>query len=296
MIHLVWLQRRNLARASGYLSVGPLIAAALVAGFLVLNPGYAVAQTPAPSGAPVANMVIPVAKILQQGVPKEALEKLLQFREANMGRSFHQDTYTCDGLPASSLKYCGEEERTRSTQDVTLINHEYAMIADFRLNSIAERLYVIHLPSGQVDKMRVTHGKKSGSLYAYKFSNIKDSNQTSLGIYIVGGTYEGSHGTTLRLYGLQGSNDQAYNRDIVMHAAAYASKIFLEQIDYRTGKPYTRLGLSFGCPAIAPSNATKFFPLLKGGALLYHYHPELEEAAQSGQEIIGINLEAQSEK
>jgi len=93
------------------------------------------------------------------------------------------------------------------------------------------------------------------------------------------------------MYGLQGSNDQAYNRDIVMHGADYASTDFPKRENYRTKKPFARLGVSWGCPAVAFSNAKKWFPRLKEGALIYHYHPELEAAAQTGREVTGTNRE-----
>lgn len=230
------------------------------------------------------------AAILAGGVPAEALEKLLNFRSENLGKKFQQETYTCIGKP-ESLRPCEEEKRQRTSREISIIDHPYLVIIDFRESSLVERMFIIHLPTGQVTRMQVTHGKNTGNLYAHKFSNIKDSKQTSLGIYMLGEPYVGGYGSTLRMYGLQGSNDQAYNRDIVMHGAPYAAGEFPHSENYKTKKPYGRLGVSWGCPAIALKNAKKWFPLLKDGALVYHYQPELEDAAQTGREVMGIDKE-----
>lgn len=235
------------------------------------------------------------AQILEQGVPAELLERVLKFRAENVGKTYQQETYTCSDKPEGSIRPCDENKRSRSTREVTVPDHPYVVIADFRQASIQERLYIINLTDAKVTKLQVTHGKNSGDLYAYKFSNIKDSRQTSLGIYMLGEPYNGHYGSTLRMYGLQGSNDQAYNRDIVMHGAPYASPDFQNQINYKTKKPYGRLGVSWGCPAIALKNAKKWFPILKEGALIYHAHPDLEEIAQNGREVVGKNLEVFSE-
>lgn len=233
-----------------------------------------------------------VEKVVAQGVPEDAIKKLMAFRQDNLGKAFNQEVYTCLGKPEGSLRPCEEKKRIRSSKEVVLTDHPYAVIVDYRQSSMSERLFIIHLPTGKVTRMPVTHGKNSGALYAYKFSNIKDSKQSSLGIYILGETYSGGYGSTIRMYGLQGSNNQAYHRDIVMHGAFYAAPDFTQRLNPKTKLPFNRLGVSWGCPAVSMKNAKTWFPLLKDGALIYHYHAELEEAAQSGQEVVGPNLEA----
>lgn len=233
------------------------------------------------------------AIILGQGVPADLLDRALQFRTENLGRTFTQEVYVCADKPEGSVRPCDEDKRSRSTREIQLPDHPYMVIIDFRQSSLQERLYLIHLPTGKVERMQVTHGKNSGELYAHRFSNIKDSKQTSLGIYMLGEPYTGGYGNTLRMYGLQGSNDQAYNRDIVMHGAPYAAADFPKTTNYRTNKPYGRLGVSWGCPAISLKNAKKWFSQLQGGALIYHAYPELEAAAQNGREVVGTDPAAE---
>lgn len=225
-------------------------------------------------------------KILQQGVPEKALSTLLTFMEENQGRSFNQDTYTCDGKDPSSIRPCEEHKRRRSYQTVTLSNPTYVAIVDFGAPSSQRRFYLINLKSGSVEKYYSSHGQGSGrGDYATTFSNIKDSRQTSLGIYLTGGVYSGHYGKTLRMYGLQKSNDDAYNRDIVLHGAWYVSEEFINSTNPKTGRPFGRLGVSWGCPAVSLSIANKIIPLLQDGSLILHYHPTLMDAAMSGKEV-----------
>ncbi|MNL53634.1 hypothetical protein D3C87_1768980 [compost metagenome] len=89
------------------------------------------------------------------------------------------------------------------------------------------------------------------------------------------------------MYGLQRSNDQAYNRDIVLHGAWYAAKEFINSIDPKTGQPRGRLGLSWGCPALSLALAKKLIPFLQEGGVIFHYHPTLLEESLKGRPTVG---------
>lgn len=227
-------------------------------------------------------------KILSQGVPKKALEKLNRFIYENKGRSFVQDTYTCEGKEPTNVRPCEEKLRTRSNKTVTMGNPRYVAIIDYTAPSTERRFFLIDRNSGNVAKYYTAHGIGSGGGdYAYKFSNTKDSRQTSLGFYLTGETYTGSYGKTLRMYGLQRSNDQAYNRDIVLHGAWYVGEDFINMLNPKTGKPFGRLGVSWGCPALSPAMAQKLIPYLEGGSIIFHYHDTLLDEAQSGRQVVG---------
>jgi hypothetical protein len=110
----------------------------------------------------------------------------------------------------------------------------------------------------------VSHGRNSGDLMAQKFSNISSSNMSSLGFYLTGETYQGKHGYSLRLDGLEkGFNDKARERAIVIHGADYAHENFIQQ----TG----RLGRSLGCPALPNEIANEVIDLIKEQSLLFIY-------------------------
>lgn len=139
-------------------------------------------------------------------------------------------------------------------------NTKYATFIDFGKPSTEKRMFLVNLQTGEVNKYFVAHGQGSGLLYAEKFSNKDGSHQSSLGLYVVQGTYVGKHGTSLYLDGLEKSNSNARDRNIVMHAANYVSAEFINSAGY--------LGRSHGCPALNPADFKSVLPKIKGGSLL----------------------------
>jgi hypothetical protein len=109
---------------------------------------------------------------------------------------------------------------------------------------------------------------------AQSFSNRPESYQSSLGFYKTAETYQGKHGYSLRLDGLEkGFNDQARNRAIVVHGADYAKEEFAKS----TG----RLGRSLGCPALPPELSARVIDLIKDGSLLFIYGKDPHYLIQS---------------
>jgi hypothetical protein len=112
----------------------------------------------------------------------------------------------------------------------------------------------------------VSHGRGSGQTMATSFSNLPESNMSSLGLFRTGEAYIGKHGLSLRLDGLdRGVNDRARERAIVMHGAAYVNAAVAKIQGY--------LGRSLGCPAVRPEIARSLIDTVKGGGLLYAYGP-----------------------
>ncbi len=100
----------------------------------------------------------------------------------------------------------------------------------------------------------VAHGvgsmtENEDSLY---FSNTPESNCSSLGKYKIGEKYTGRFGTSYKLYGLDATNSNAYNRAIVLHAF---KNIPNEECNY----PIT---LSLGCPMVSTQFFTKLEKLI----------------------------------
>lgn len=225
-------------------------------------------------------------EIVSQGVPAPAMNQLITFMEENRNRTFQQDTYLCVGKSEASISPCHESERSRSTSTVALGSPRYVAIVDYTKPSTERRFYLIDLKTGRVQKYYGAHGIGSGnSKDATTFSNVKDSRQTSLGIYLTGDTYYGKYGKTLRMYGLQKSNDQSYMRDIVLHGAWYVGEDFINSLNPKTKQPFGRLGVSWGCPAVSTAIAQKIIPILQGGSLIMHYHEAVQEQALSGQSV-----------
>ena len=141
-------------------------------------------------------------------------------------------------------------------------------IIDFSLPSTKRRFWVLDLEQRKVlFHELVAHGKGSGDNFATSFSNVAGSSESSLGLYLTKATYEGNHGYSLRLQGLEpGFNDQAEPRAIVLHGAWYVSQGMIDQ--------YQRIGRSLGCPAVQESIVKPLIDTIKGGNLIFAYYPD----------------------
>ena len=73
--------------------------------------------------------------------------------------------------------------------------------------------------------------------------------------------YQGRYGTSVRLGGLDDSNEAALRRYIVMHRAAYAEPAHLER--------WGRMGRSNGCFAFGADDFRHMLLNLSGGRLLF---------------------------
>jgi hypothetical protein len=141
-------------------------------------------------------------------------------------------------------------------------------IIDYSLSSNQERMWIVDMNNVQVvHSSLVAHGRNSGQEFANSFSNISGSHQSSLGFYLTEDIYQGKHGTSLYLNGLEpGINDNARQRTIVMHSASYVSREFIHN--------NARLGRSFGCPAIPLDDHENIITLLSGGSTIYIHHTD----------------------
>lgn len=149
----------------------------------------------------------------------------------------------------------------------SLNNSNYLTIIDMSASANTERFFLINMETQQLEhKSLVAHGRNSGLEYAMKFSNKMSSHQTSLGFYKTAETYIGKHGFSLRLDGLEFSNNQARKRAIVVHEADYASSDFI--------KKNGRLGRSYGCPSIPKKDYNTIINKIKKGSCLFIYFPE----------------------
>ena len=138
-------------------------------------------------------------------------------------------------------------------------------IIDYSKPSTENRFFVIDLIKKQLlYKCLVAHGKNSGDYSATQFSNQPESLKSSLGFFITAETYVGIHGFALKLDGLEkGINDNAREREIVIHGAFYVSREFI--------KKYGRLGRSWGCPALPLAFSKEIINMISGGSCLFIY-------------------------
>jgi len=155
-----------------------------------------------------------------------------------------------------------------------LIQKDILTLIDFSLSSNTKRLWVIDMATNDVlMNTFVAHGRNTGEEFADSFSNSDASFKSSLGFYATGEIYNGKHGMSLKLDGLErGINDNARRRGIVMHAADYVSKTFI--------KDHQRLGRSQGCPAIPAELTNEIIQMIKNKSCLFIYHPSRNYTAK----------------
>ena len=148
-------------------------------------------------------------------------------------------------------------------------------IIDYTKSAKEKRLFVIDLKKQELKfNTIVAHGKESGEEYARSFSNVNESNKSSLGFFITKNTYEGANGYSLKLEGAEpGFNDNAMKRAIVMHGADYVN----ESVLYRIRIP----ARSLGCPAIPERLTKKIIDKIKNGNALFTYYPDKKYLSRS---------------
>lgn len=156
-----------------------------------------------------------------------------------------------------------------------LKNPDIISICDFSQSSKNKRLYIIDVAEMRILKNTyVAHGRGSGGEFAQYFSNRPESHKSSLGFYVTGDTYNGQHGLSLRINGVErGINDKAYVRRIVVHGSGYVGDNFLDV------NPFT--GRSYGCPAVPQAETEEIINFIKEGSCLFIYHPSKLYIAKS---------------
>jgi len=150
-----------------------------------------------------------------------------------------------------------------------LENAAILTIVDFSQSSKNKRMYVIDLVNNKLlHHTLVAHGRNTGEEYAKNFSNELGTLKSSLGFYITKNHVMGATvGLSLIIQGVEkGFNDNAINRQIIMHGADYATEDFIR----KTG----RLGRSYGCPSLPPDLIKPVIETIEHGSCLFIYYPD----------------------
>ncbi|MCE3282562.1 MAG: hypothetical protein K0Q66_1299 [Chitinophagaceae bacterium] len=154
------------------------------------------------------------------------------------------------------------------------IKNNKLSIVDFSQASNKNRLYIIDVEKKKLlFNTLVAHGKNSGEAMAKKFSNTNESLQSSLGFYVTAEKYQGKHGLSLRLDGMEKSNSNARQRAVVMHGAGYVNESLAKSRGF--------IGRSWGCPAVNPELNEPIINAIGNGSCLFIYSPQEDYLAQS---------------
>lgn len=143
---------------------------------------------------------------------------------------------------------------------------ELFSIIDFTKDCNSKRFYTIDLEKMKiVYNTYVAHGKKSGDRLATSFSDVAESNKSSIGFYITGSTYNGGNGYSLALHGDEkGYNSNLAKRSVVIHTADYANENYMA----RNG----RLGRSLGCPVLPENIYKQIIDAIKDKTMIFAYY------------------------
>ncbi len=137
-------------------------------------------------------------------------------------------------------------------------------IVDFSSPSADPRFHLVDLLGGSVESHRVAHGRGSDpdhSGYVERFSNDFGSYASSNGAYVTGDTYDGKYGTSMKVSGLDWTNNNAESRAIVIHNAWYAED--------EVARDFGKLGRSEGCFAFSRASQWKVMSRLADGRMIY---------------------------
>jgi len=143
-------------------------------------------------------------------------------------------------------------------------SHDRIAIADFATPSFRPRFHIVNLGNGEVQSFLVAHGVGSDPEHTgllHSFSNAINSEATSEGAFLTADYYVGKHGDSQRLLGLDPTNNNAFDRAIVVHSAWYSNADMVAK--------HGKLGRSQGCFAVGENELAKVFERLGPGRMIY---------------------------
>lgn len=123
-------------------------------------------------------------------------------------------------------------------------NSQYCFLIDMSLPSGQKRFFIYDLIK---DSVKASGLVAHGNCFEYwledrKYSNVVGSGCTSLGKYKIGYPYTGKFGYSYKLYGLDSTNSNAFERTVVLHSYT----------DVPESETNEEICQSNGCPMVSP--------------------------------------------
>jgi len=137
-------------------------------------------------------------------------------------------------------------------------NDVICFLIDMSIPSGQNRFFIYHLKKDSIQNAGlVTHGRCNESwLEGRKYGNTVGCGCTSLGKYKVGYPYQGRFGLAYKLYGLDKTNDKAFERYVVLHAHDCVPETAVEE----------DICQSDGCPTVSPGFLQQLKPMIEKSA------------------------------
>jgi L,D-transpeptidase catalytic domain len=173
-------------------------------------------------------------------------------------------THPAFAAPAIAPELLRRARQALDRHSAQIPNRDLIAVADFSLPSYLPRFHLVDVAAGRVTSHLVAHGRGSDPRHTgwlERFSNDPGSYATCAGAFRTDGFYTGAHGRSIRLSGLDPSNDNALGRAIVVHGAWYVSE----------GMAASRgvLGRSEGCFALSASSLNSIMERMGPGHMIY---------------------------
>ena len=137
-------------------------------------------------------------------------------------------------------------------------NDRYCFLIDMSLPSGSERFFIYDL---QKDSILSSSPVAHGNCFEYwlegrRYSNVVGSGCTSLGKYKIGIPYTGKWGYSYKLHGLDSSNNNAFERTVVLHGHSCVPDNAVND----------EICQSNGCPTVAPGFLLTLKKMINGSA------------------------------
>lgn len=158
---------------------------------------------------------------------------------------------TVPGNAAFQCAFRRAMEFHRNNRERHRLRDDFITLIDYDAPSSSQRMVIVDLRTGEVRRHNVAAG--SGGI-----SNVAESKGSATGFIRFSEPYQGKHGSSLRMDGLESRNHNVRARAIVLHGADYVTE----------GR---HAGRSWGCPAVDRRSVSQISRRVQNGGLLYSY-------------------------
>lgn len=167
-----------------------------------------------------------------------------------------EKNYIASNILLNSLKHKATEAKIFINSKK--YNDQVCFMIDMNLPSGQSRFFVYDLKKDTIKNAGVvTHGRCNQSwLEGRKYSNEPGCGCTSLGKYKIGYSYTGRFGLAYKLYGLDKTNSNAFNRYVVLHAHDCVPETEVED----------EICQSDGCPTVSPGFLQQLKPIIENSS------------------------------
>ena len=158
-------------------------------------------------------------------------------------------------LSKNFLKLQAKATEAKAFAQKNHFNDEFCFLVDMSLPSYQKRFFVYNLEKDTIENAGlVAHGRCNEDwLEGRKYGNTIGCGCTSLGRYKIGKAYQGRFGLAFKLYGLDTTNDKAFERFVVLHSHSCVPEIEVS----------SDICQSDGCPTVAPGFLRQIEPIIK---------------------------------